>query len=469
MPDNPSVPPEWAAPGDDRPVHFVGIAGVGMSALAELLARRGIRVSGCDAFAEPSSDLARLGVTFSGVHDPQHVAGVRAVVATSAVPRSHPELEHARNAGLPVLRRADALAAVIGDAQIVGISGTHGKTTTTALATDALVAAGLNPTGIAGGRVAAWGGNLWRGSDDLFVVEADEYDRSFLALIPDVALVTNVEADHLDVYAGIDDIKRAFEEFIRPARVVVVCCDDHAASTLAMPNSAEVIRYGVVSGDARLRATALRGEGGVSRFEVVYDGASLGEIRLAVPGRHNVLNALGAIGCGIAAGATLEQMLPGIEAFAGVERRFQRLGAAGGVAIVDDYAHHPSEIIATLDAARAAFSGARVVVAFQPHLFSRTRDFASEFATALSGADVIFLADIYPAREHPIPGVTSDLIADGVVRLGHPVAWQGDRAALAAALAGYVRPGDVVLTLGAGDITRAAHELRDLLRAKATA
>lgn len=454
---------------DPRPVHFMGIAGAGMSALAELLVRRGVRVNGCDINPEPAVDLRRLAVDIAGEHNIAHFENARMIVATSAIPRDHEELARARERGIPVLLRAEALAAVVSDATVVGVAGTHGKTTTTALTTDALAAAALEPTGIAGGRVSAWGGHFWRGGDRLFVVEADEYDRSFLALNPTIAAVTNVEADHLDIYSDVAEIRRAFEEFLRPARAVIACADDHTASTLSMPSSAEVIRYGIVSHDARLRAlqTAFSSDGSV--FEVRHDNERLGSIRLKVPGRHNVLNALAAIGCGIAAGATLDAMRPGLEAFSGVERRFQRLGTVGDVTIVDDYAHHPTEIAATLEAARAAFPGARLVAAFQPHLFTRTRDFAPEFAAALGAADVVFLTEIYAARERVIPGVTSTLIEDALARAGRPVYWRGERSELADVLAEHARPGDVVLTLGAGDISRSAYALRERLASLKTA
>ncbi|HEX6250520.1 MAG TPA: UDP-N-acetylmuramate--L-alanine ligase [Gemmatimonadaceae bacterium] len=448
---------------DPRPIHFMGAAGAGMSALAELLARRGVRITGCDASAAGAAEMLRIGVDFSAGHDPLHVEAVRAVVVTAAVPRAHPELERARSLGVPVIRRADALAAAVSAASVIGVAGTHGKTTTTALVTDALASAGLDPTGVAGGRVAAWGGHLWRGGDDIIIVEADEYDRSFLALEPRIAVVTNVESDHLDIYADLADIIRTFEQFTARARVIVACADDDSAGRLRTPSTAEVIRYGISSPDARLIASGLSEEGVAQRFEVTFDGKELGSVRLGVPGIHNVLNALAAIGCGLALGATLEQMRPGLEAFGGVDRRFQKVASVGGVTIVDDYAHHPTEIAATLQAARAAFPGARVVAAFQPHLYSRTRDFADDFAGALARADAVFLADIYAAREAPIPGVTSAVIADALQRRGSPSLWSGARSELAPALSQQARQGDVIITMGAGDITLTAYELRDLL------
>jgi len=458
---------------DPRPVHFVGIAGAGMSALAELFARRGAAVTGCDANPAQVDDLVRLGVRVTAGHDPAHVRDARAVVVTSAMPKDHPELAAARELGLPVIRRAEALAEAVSGGRTVGIAGTHGKTTTTVMTTEALAAAGLAPTGVVGGRVGSWGGNLKFGGEDIFVVEADEYDRSFLALSPNVAVVTNVEADHLDIYSDLADIRGAFTEFARRARYIVASADDAGANSLPYPSAAEVIRFGVAptgargdgARDARLLAANVRPEGGGVRFDVVFDGESIGELALRVPGLHNVRNALAAVGVGLLLGTTLDRMRPGLESFGGVERRFQRLGEAGGVSVVDDYAHHPTEVAATLDAARAAYPDRRIVAAFQPHLFTRTRDFATEFGRALAAADVVLLAEIYPARERPIEGVSAALVADAAAAAGRPVAWRGERAAMAGALAELVRPGDVVLTLGAGDVTRTGPELLGLLSA----
>jgi UDP-N-acetylmuramate--alanine ligase len=444
---------------DPRPVHFVGIAGAGMSALAELFARRGVRVTGCDANVAGTADLERFGISIVQGHDPAHVEGARALVVTSAMPKNHPELERARVLGRPVIRRAEALGEAVSGGELVAIAGTHGKTTTTVMTTLALTGAGLDPTGIVGGRVVAWGGNLRAGSPTLYVVEADEYDRSFLALSPTVAVVTNVEADHLDIYKDLEDIRATFAQFVRGARTIVLCADDAGANTLATPNDAEVIRYGLSSRDARLRAVDVRSEAGGSLFEVVYDGEELGEVELGVPGRHNVLNALAALASGLALDADVDAMSTALREFTGVERRFQRLGSARGVMVIDDYAHHPTEIRATLAAARTAFPGHRVLAAFQPHLYSRTRDFAGEFGQALAAADAVFLTEIYPARERPIEGVTSDLIERALRGAGGALAWRGDRPSLAEALAAAVRKGDVVLTIGAGDITKTGPEL----------
>ena len=451
---------------DSRPVHFVGIAGAGMRALAELLARRGVIVTGCDANPGSTDDLAELGIEVITGHDPNHVDGAREVIVTSAMPKDHPEVARARELGIPIVRRAEALGQAVAGGKLVGIAGTHGKTTTTVMTTAALSAAGLRPTGLAGGRVAEWKGNLHYDSDQLFVVEADEYDRSFLTLSPTIAVVTNVEADHLDIYRDLDDITSTFSRFVREAAVVVLCADDAGASSVGLPASAEVVRYGITSRDARLVASDIRSTGHATTFAVAYDGSPLGEVALRVPGHHNVQNSLAAIGSGLALGVSLDAMRDGLLQFGGVERRFQRLCDVAGVTIVDDYAHHPTEIVATLQAARSSYPDRRIIAAFQPHLFSRTRDFADAFGQALAKADCVFLAEIYPAREKPIAGITSDLVAAATERAGRKVAWQGPRKELAAALYAFTRDGDVVITIGAGDITRTGPELREQLEAR---
>jgi len=411
---------------DNRPVHFVGIAGAGMSALAELYLRRGFTVTGCDTTTATAADLERLGVHVMHGHDASHVTGAREVVVTSAVSKDHPELQRARELGIPVTRRAEALGKAVSGGHLVGISGTHGKTTTTVMTTEALAAAGLDPTGVAGGRVASWNGNLKGGSDKVFVVEADEYDRSFHALSPTVAVVTNMEADHLDIYPrGIEEIREAFAQFIAGAETIVLCADDTGATSLPTPNTAEVIRYGTSSPEARLVADEITPFNGGSKFFVKYDGKPLGNVSLLVPGMHNVRNALAAIASGIALGVELGQLLPGLETFAGVERRFQRIGDVAGVSIIDDYAHHPTEIRATLEAARSVFPGRRIIAAFQPHLFTRTRDFHEEFAESLMLADAVFLCDLYAAREKPIEGVSSEMIAHPMRIAGKGPRWQG--------------------------------------------
>jgi UDP-N-acetylmuramate--alanine ligase len=440
---------------DTRPVHFIGVAGAGMSALAELFVRRGLAVTGSDMSTAGNADLEALGVIVHRGHDAAFVTGARAVVASSAIPAEHPEVRAATELGLPVIRRAEALGAAVDGMQIVGIAGTHGKTTTTVMTTEALAGTAASPTGIVGGRVQRWGGNLRWGGGNTVVVEADEYDRSFLALYPTVAVVTNVEADHLDIYADLADIVDTFERYLAGAKGIVICADDPGADALRLPDAADVIRYGLDHPDARLVGITTG-----NAMRIVFDGQPLGTLTLQVPGDHNKRNALAALAAGLLLGHAFDQLRPGLEAFGGVERRFERKGEVGGILVVDDYAHHPTEVRATLAAARAAYPERRVVALFQPHLYSRTRDFAGEFGAALAElADVVALTDIYKAREQPIAGVTSDLIATAAAAAGHAPDWQGLRADATAALRSLVRPGDLVLTMGAGDVTHVGPEL----------
>ena len=438
------------------PVHFMGIDGAGMCALAELLIRGGGKVTGCDL---KESDRVRrleaLGAGYQQGHDPRHVEAASALVITSAVPQSHPEVERARERGIPVLKRAAALGSVVNRGRVVAIAGTHGKTTTTAMATEVLAAGGMDPTGLVGGTVAEWEGNLRYGGSDLFVVEADEYDRSFHTLEPDFAVVTNVEADHLDVFgdlAGVEDAFRVFLENVRPGGRVAVCADDTGASRLLAGLSVEGYTYGLSSG-SQLRAVDVDTTSAGTRCRVVEDGDDAGRLAIGVPGLHNLRNALGAAAAARHLGVQWDAIARGLAAYRGVGRRFERLGEAAGVAVIDDYAHHPTEIRATLQAVRAAHAERRVVAVFQPHLFSRTRDFQKEFGASLTGADVVWVTDVFPAREQPIPGVNGELIASAARAAGGPeVRYHADLATLPAALVPTLASGDVVVTLGAGSI-----------------
>ena len=445
---------------DPRPVHFVGIAGAGMSALAELFVRRGVHVTGSDMSEAGNADLEALGVTVHRGHDAAFVSGARAVVASSAIPPEHVELRKATDLGVPIIRRAEALGAAVAGMQIVGVAGTHGKTTTTVMTTEALAGTSAAPTGIVGGRVQRWGGNLLWGGGNTVVVEADEYDRSFLALQPTIAVVTNVEADHLDIYRDLDDIRSTFDEYVAGAKGIVLCADDAGAESLTLPDTADIVRYGLDHPDARLVGIT-HGE----TMRVIFDGAPLGDLVLRVPGEHNRRNALAALGAGLLLGYDFAQLRSGLEAFSGVERRFELKGEACDVLVIDDYAHHPTEVRATLQAARSAYPTRRIVTLFQPHLFTRTRDFAEEFGAALAeNSDVIALTDIYKAREKPIDGVSAQLIADAATRSGHGPDWSGLRADAADAVLNLLLPGDVVLTMGAGDVTQVGPQLLRALR-----
>ena len=449
-----------------RTVHFMGIGGAGMTPLASMLLRAGVRVTGCDAHASAGMRaLAAAGAEVWQGHDPAHVQECAAVVVTAAVPADHPELAAARAAGIPVLKRAEALGGIVNRGLVVAIAGTHGKTTTTTLTTAVLAAAGLDPTGFVGARVPAWDGNLHPGGDRLYVVEADEYDRSFLTLHPGIAVVTTLEADHLDVYGTVEAIEEAFAELADrvPDDGMVACCvDDPGAARLMARlrdgNGLRVVGYGTAEGAAyRAEDVELSGDG--STFGVVERGIHLGRATLSIPGLHNVRNALAAVAVGRRLGAEWDAVAAGLASFSGVERRFERIGEAAGVLVIDDYAHHPTEIDATLRAARASHSGRRLVAVFQPHLFTRTRDFHPQFGQALALADRVFVTDIYAAREAPIPGVTGELVANAAREAGASVEYVVDRAEIVDRVAAELRPGDVCITLGAGNLDAAARDL----------
>ena len=452
------------------PVHFVGVSGAGMSPLAELVLVGGGTVSGCDLVAGPAlARLTRLGMEFSEGHDPAHIEGAAAVVVTPAVPSGHPELAAARARGIPVIKRARALGEWVAGGRVVGVAGTHGKTTTTAMATHVLEHAGLDPNGVVGGEVAGWGGNLRAGGSDVFVVEADEYDRSFHELAPEVAVVTNVEADHLDIYGDLDGVRDSFSEFLEglEARGTLwICGDDPGAARLGVRAGDRLRSYGMAAG-ARLRATRVRVGPSGSAFSVTEDGARAGDFAVRAPGRHNVLNALAAAGVGRSFGAGWDDIRAGLAAFRGVGRRYEVLGSAAGVQVVDDYAHHPTEIAATLAAARRANPGRRLAAVFQPHLFTRTRDFHREFGRALGAADAVWVTDVYPAREAALPDVDGTMVAGAVPAPPARVTYHAEFATLAAAVAEGLVPGDVCVIMGAGSIGEAAREILALLELRA--
>ena len=449
---------EFLNPADRRPVHFMGIGGAGMSALALLALRRGVVVTGCDNDPGGALDVAALGAVVDRGHDPAHVEGVRAVVVTAAVSPRHPELERARALGIPVVPRKEALAAIIGNAPTIAVAGTHGKTTTTVMITEALTAAGLAPTGLAGGRVEAWGGNALVAGSELFVVEADEYDQAFLALRPTVAVVNNVEADHLECYGSVGALEDAFVTFAGRARLALVGADDPGARRVAGRLGDRARLFGLAEG-AAVRATGIVQDETGTCASVLLRGAGPVTLRLRLPGLHNLRNALGTLGVVDELGGNLPAALEALARFAGVGRRFERLGSAGGVDIVDDYAHHPTELAATLAAARQAFPGRRLIAVFQPHLFSRTAQHANAMGVALAAADLAVVAEVYAARESPMAGISGQLVADAAVKAGARTLFEPVRARLGRRVFAELRDGDVVLTLGAGDVTRVGPEL----------
>ena len=452
-------------------IHFVGIGGAGMSGIAEVLLDYNLEVSGCDqARSETVEHLESLGVAVAGAHGATHLDGVELVVRSSAVAADHPEIAAARARGIPVVRRAEMLAELMRLKYGIAVAGTHGKTTTTSLIGTLLTEAGLDPTVIVGGRLRASGTGARLGKSDYLVAEADEYDRSFLRLMPIVAVVTSIDRDHLDTYRDLEDIQDAFVNFA--SRVpffgrAILCLDDpHIQSVLPRLAGHRVVTYGL-SPQSDLQAVDIAPSATGTRFTVrrPSDGGHLGSIELPLPGLHNVQNALAAVAVGLAVGLEFPAIGRALSAFRGVHRRFERLGSWRGAAVVDDYAHHPTEVTATLQAARQAFPRAAIHAVFQPHLFSRTRDLAAEFGRALLAADHALVTDVYPSRESPIPGVTGRLVGDAARGSGHrSVAfvpdWRAAGAALASAeLTGPVREGDLVLTLGAGDVYRLAELL----------
>lgn len=447
------------------PVHLMGVGGAGMAGLARLLQARGARVSGCDRVRNAAvEELRGHGLAVHEGHDPRHVDECAALVYTAAIPADHPELAAARSRGLMVLKRSEALADLVNPARLVAVSGTHGKTTTTALVALALEAAGLDPTALVGGRVPGWSGNARIGEADLCVVEADEYDRAFLALRPWAAVVTSVEAEHLDIYPSLRELEAAFDRFVSyvPRDGVVLACGDDpgAARCLRSVEASETISYGMGE-NADLRAGSVRIDPAGTAFEARWKGERLGDYRLALHGAHNVRNALAAIGVVLAMGRDPLEAAVAFRDFRGVDRRFQVVGERGGVTVVDDYAHHPTEVAATLAAARAVYPERRLVAAFQPHLYSRTRAFGERLGQELARADVVFVSDVYPAREEPIPGVSGELVANAARSAAPAVSvnYFQSLAELTESLLEGLRPGDVLITIGAGDVDGVARDV----------
>jgi UDP-N-acetylmuramate--alanine ligase len=461
-------PSAQAGPGLAAPVHFIGLGGAGMSAVARVLLGRGLTVSGSDAAdSRTLRAVEKLGASVQVGHRSENLAGAATVVVSTAIRPENPELAAARARGLPVLHRSEALAAAMTGRDVIAIAGTHGKTTTTAMTTLMLQQAGRRPSFAIGGDVAALGTNAAWDAGDAFVAEADESDGSFLNYRPRLAVVTNIEPDHLDHYGSAEAVYEAFDRFaaLLPADgLLVACADDAGAAALAAraAHRTRVRTYGyAASADFRLSATRALGSASNSRISFSLDGLeSDQELQLSVPGRHNILNAAAAFAAGLELGLDPAQAAAGLAAFSGASRRFEARGGGGGIRVFDDYAHHPTEVTAALQAARTVAAGHRVHVLFQPHLFSRTREFAGGFAAALGLADSARVLDIYAAREDPVPGVTSRLITDG---LQVPGGYVPQPARALAAMVDAARPGDILLTIGAGDVTRYGEELVRLL------
>ncbi|MFI5167425.1 MAG: UDP-N-acetylmuramate--L-alanine ligase [Thermoanaerobaculales bacterium] len=444
--------------GKVRHLHFVGIGGVGMCGLAELLHGEGFTVSGCDlAASDATARLEGLGIHVAQGHAPAHLDGVHVLVVSSAVASGNAEVDAARERNIPVIRRAQMLGEISRLKWTVAVAGTHGKTTTTSLSGFILTRAGLDPTVAVGGRMHFLGAHARLGRSEYLVCEADEFDRSFLALHPALAVITTIEAEHLDTYGTVEAMEDAFVEFANRVPfygATIAGLDDPGVRRLLPRFSRRVVTYGL-SPQADVHARAARYTPAGATCRVVAHGDELGELTVSLAGRHMLANALAATTAALEIGVPWAEVASAAAAFTGVARRFERKGERDGVVLVDDYAHHPTEVAATLQAARQAFADARIVVVFQPHLFSRTRDFARAFGEALLGADVVLVLPIYPARERPLPGVTHELVVAAARASGHRRVLACESFADAREkLEEELHAGDVLLTLGAGDVVR---------------
>jgi UDP-N-acetylmuramate--alanine ligase len=450
-----------------RRVHFVGIGGIGMSGIAEVLVNLGFAVSGSDlATRDTTERLASLGATILRGHDPDRVTPeIDVVVTSSAVMADNPEVVRARALKIPVIPRAEMLAELMRMKAGVAIAGTHGKTTTTSLVGTLLHEAGLDPTIVVGGKVRTLETNARLGQGEYLVAEADESDGSFLFLSPTLAVVTNIDPEHLDHYGTMDRVREAFLAFMNrvPFYGVTIACVDSPNVRGLLPHVRKPLRTYGESPEAEYTVRQLRIDEGTTHFQAWHGNECLGPVSLAMPGRHHALNALAAIVVATELEVPFDVCAGALGRFGGIHRRFEVIGSAGGVMIVDDYGHHPAEVRATIQAAREGFAR-RLIAVFQPHRFTRTRDLFTDFLEAFDGADQVVLTDIYPAGEAPIPGVSGARLAEALHRRGRvPVEFVAARTDVAGAVRDMVRPGDLVLVLGAGDIARCGHELMAVL------
>jgi UDP-N-acetylmuramate--alanine ligase len=456
-------------------IHFVGIGGIGMSGIAEVLLNLGYKVSGSDVKATPVTQrLASLGAVIYEGHEEQNAADAEVVVVSSAISPANPEVLQARRQHIPVIRRAEMLAELMRLKYGIAIAGMHGKTTTTSMVAAVLAAGGLDPTVVVGGRVDAMGSNARLGNSQYLVAEADESDRSFLNLSPILSVVTNIDREHMDCYRNMRDVKRTFVQFMDLVPfygTVVVCNDDPVLRGLLPEVQRRTVTYGTRRG-SDLRITAVNSEKMASettplnRFEVRFEDRELGEFTLHVPGLHNVLNATAAIAVGLGLDVPVEHIRSALDHFRGVDRRFQLKGKAAGVTVIDDYGHHPTEIKATLSAARQC-GFRKVHVIFQPHRYSRTQALMEEFATAFGDAETIWVLDVYPASEAPIEGVTGEVLAERIrQQSGKDAKYQGSFSEAAHAAVAAAEEGDMILTLGAGNVSQLGASILEKLQAK---
>jgi UDP-N-acetylmuramate--alanine ligase len=444
-------------------VHFVGIGGSGMSGIAEVLLNLGYTVSGSDLKRSAATErLVSLGARVHEGHAALHAKGAHVVVVSTAVRRENPEVLEARRSGVPVIPRAEMLAELMRLKYGVAVAGSHGKTTTTSMVALVLARGGLDPTVVVGGRLGVLGSGARLGKGEFLVAEADESDRSFLKLTPTVAVVTNIDREHLDTYRDLADVQEAFLGFVNKVPFyggAVLCLDDPPVQDILPRVERRVVTYGL-SHQASVSARDLELQPAGSTYTATLDGRSLGPVTLCVPGAHNVQNSLAAVAVGLDLEVPFEAVRKGLESFTGVDRRFQVRGERDGILVVDDYGHHPTEIRVTLEALRRRAGERRTVVLFQPHRFTRTQALWDEFCRAFHQADVLLLTDVYPASEEPIPGITAEALARAVGERGHRQAsWAGDLNSATERLCAEVLPGDVVLTLGAGSVWTAGEEL----------
>jgi len=452
--------------GRTKRIHFVGIGGIGMSGIAEFLHNKGFEITGSDLqLTDVTEHLSEIGIKIFEGHHTNHISSVDVVVKSSAVKDDNPEVAYALAQKITVIRRAEMLAELMRMSTGISVAGTHGKTTSTSMIGTVLRTAGLDPTVIVGGKVINFASNSLLGSSEYIVVEADEYDRSFLTLTPIIAGITNIEADHLDCYKNLDDIKDAFITYANkvPFFGCVVCClDDPGVQSILPQIKKNIITYGFTR-QADVRAVNIKMHDFKTSFDVFYKEYCLGSVCMKVIGEHNILNALMAVSIGIELNVQFEKIKEGLEVFQGVHRRCEFVGESGSVNIYDDYAHHPTEIQATLAGIRQHAKN-RLVAVFQPHLYSRTRDFAEEFGRSFYNADILVITPIYPAREAPIEGVTGKLITDAAIQFGHrhPI-YIDENSKIVDTLQGLVQPGDILVTIGAGDIYKYGQQLLDII------
>lgn len=453
-----------------RKVHMIGIGGIGMSGIAEILLAMNFKVSGSDrSLSEITDRLVSLGAEIYEGHRAENLQDADVVVYSSAVTMDNVEIQEALKRKIPVIKRSEMLAELMRLRYGIGIAGTHGKTTTTSMVGLVLLEAGIDPTVIVGGKLSGLGGtNARLGKGEFIVVEADEFDRSFLQLTPVIAAITTLEKEHLDIYRDLEDIKSAFVEFANKVPFygfVVLCLDEEGLREILPLINRKVITYGL-SAQADVRAYDISFFETYSKFKVRYNGEVLGEIELNVPGIHNVKNSLVAVTIARELGVDFEKIKSALKKFTGVYRRFEIKADINGILVIDDYAHHPTEVSATLSAIRSGWDR-RVVAVFQPHLYTRTRDFYQEFAKAFLDSDVFICTDVYPAREIPIQGISGQLIKDAAEKFGHKnVIYVSDKKEIPDRLMEIVKPGDIVVTMGAGDIWKFGEEFINKLKSK---